>query len=59
MNIADIKDELLLLNAILDVCHGYTQAEMPNLKVLGTVLYETIIRQKQLYDEICRGENDE
>ena len=53
----DLLDKMQDLNAILEVCHGYTQSDVPNMKTLDLTLYFLLTRYEQLYNEFLQCKN--
>ena len=52
MNNIEIRDELFDLNAMLEVCHGYTQSDDPDMGVLGVTLFVLHTQYSKLYKEM-------
>lgn len=55
----DILDRFFDANTMLEVCSGYTQAEVPDMRTLGNVLYNLKTTYEGIYRELCdRKENE-
>lgn len=59
ISIEDIMDKFHDANAILEICHGYTQADQPNLAALDNVLFSLLITYEDIYEQLrnTRKEN--
>lgn len=53
----NILDRFSDANALLEVCNGYTQAEAPDIKALGNVLYNLTVKYEEIYKELCDLKN--
>lgn len=51
-----ILDEMYVLNAALEVCQGYTHADIPDMEALGVVLYDLQCRYSAIYEQFINDE---
>lgn len=49
---SDIIDDLFDANAMLEVCRGYTQADVPDMKALDTVLWNLTKKYGEIYEKL-------
>lgn len=54
----ELMDEMYELNAMLEVCRGYTQADQPNLDALDIVLYGLRQKYEQLHRNLLEYEKE-
>ena len=54
MNNIEIRNELFNLNAMLEVCHGYTQSDDPDMEALEVTLFVLHTQYSKLYKEMCK-----
>lgn len=52
MNITEIIDKMDNLNAMIDVCQGYTESEHPSMKKLSTVLFNIYIQYEEVKEKL-------
>lgn len=52
MRCHEIIDKMDNLNAILEVCHGYTQSECPDMKALDSTLYFLLLGYTEIFNEL-------
>ena len=45
----DLMEKFFDANQVLEVCQGYTQADVPNIMILSNVLFELTKRYTDLY----------
>lgn len=45
----DLMDDLFNANQMLEMCHGYTQSDVPNMETLSNALYELVQRYTDVY----------
>lgn len=53
LELANIKDELYDANAMLEMCRGYTQAEVPDMKAMDAALWCLVKKYEDLYKRLC------
>ena len=49
----DITEELKNLNAMLEICRGYTQTDAPDMKALDISLWCLTRMYKKVYEQLC------
>ena len=57
--LVEITDELCEANKMLEVCRGYTQAEEPDLKALGAVLFNLTMIYEKIFQKISNRNRTE
>lgn len=45
----DLMEDLFNANQMLEMCHGYTQSDVPNMATLSNALYELVQRYTNVY----------
>ena len=53
LELANILDELHDANAMLEVCRGYTQSDIPDMKALDVTLWNMVNKYENLYKRLC------
>ena len=51
-NMSNIIDDFFDANAMLEVCRGYTQADVPDMKALDTVLWNLVKTYERIYKQL-------
>lgn len=51
--ISEIIDQFSGLNAILEICRGYTQADQPDMRMLESVLFNLGLKYREIYKQMC------
>lgn len=49
---SNIIDDFFDANAMLEVCRGYTQADVPDMKALDTVLWNLVKTYERIYKQL-------
>lgn len=50
---SEIIDQFSDLNAILEICRGYTQADQPDMRMLESVLFNLGLKYREIYKQMC------
>ena len=52
MELANILDDLYDANAMLEICRGYTQADVPDMKSLDVALWSMVKTYGSIYERL-------
>lgn len=50
--ISEIIDQFSDLNATLEICRGYTQADQPDMRMLELVLFNLGLKYREIYEQV-------
>ena len=53
---AELMEKLHELNTMLEICRGYTQADMPDMKAFDIVLYKLKCEYMSIYEKLLTVE---
>lgn len=49
---SEIIDQFSDLNATLEICRGYTQADVPDMGALELVLFNLGLKYREIYEQV-------